>query len=54
MGRDIGRAKKVAVTELREIARVSYVGQITNMGSGRTRKLYKVRFWVGRDISVRG
>ena len=31
----IGRAKEAAVSELREIAGVAYLGQITNIGSGR-------------------
>ena len=35
----IARAKEVVVSELREIARVAYLGQITNIGSGRAGKL---------------
>ena len=35
----IARAKKFAVSESREIARVVYLGQITNIESGRARKL---------------
>ena len=35
----IARVKKVAVSESLEIARVAYVGQITNIGSGRAQKL---------------
>ena len=31
----IPHEKRVAVSELREIARVAYLGQITNIGSGR-------------------
>ena len=31
----IRRTKKVAVSESREIASVAYLGQITNIGSGR-------------------
>ena len=31
----IARSKKVAVSELYEIARVTFLGQITNIGSGR-------------------
>ena len=34
----IAQAKNVASSESREIARVAYLGQITNIGSGRTRK----------------
>ena len=34
-----GHAKEVAFSESREIARVAYLGQITNIGSGRVRKL---------------
>ena len=49
----IVRAKKVAVSESREIARVAYLAQITNIGSGRGRKFYKERFREGGDISVR-
>ena len=49
----IARVKKVAVSESREIARVAYLGQITNVGNGRARKLLKERSREGRDISVR-
>ena len=35
----IGHAKEVATSESREIARVVYLGQITNIGSGHVRKL---------------
>ena len=35
----IARAKMVVVPESREIAQVAYLGQIMNIGSGRTRKL---------------
>ena len=35
----IERAKKVAVFELIGITRVAYLHQITNIGSGRVRKL---------------
>ena len=49
----IGHAKKVAVSESREIAPVAYLGQITNIGSGRVGKLCKKRSREGRDISVR-
>ena len=45
-------SKMVAVSELREIARVAYLGQITNIGSRRVWKLYNERSWEGRDISV--
>ena len=38
----IGRAKKVAVSESREITWVAYLGQITNIGSSRARN-YKSR-----------
>ena len=38
---------------LREIARVAYLGQITNIKSGRARKLYKVQSQDGQDINVR-
>ena len=36
----IGRANEVTVSELREIARVAYLGQITNIGAVE-RKNYK-------------
>ena len=32
----IALAKKVAISELREIARIAYIGQIRKMGSDRT------------------
>ena len=48
----IGCAKKLAVSESRESARGAYFGKITNIGSGRTRKLKKKRSQEGRDISV--
>ena len=35
----IARAKKIAVSKLREIARVTNLGQRTIIGSGRARKL---------------
>ena len=35
----IGREKKIAVSESYEIAWVAYIGQITNIDSGLTRKL---------------
>ena len=35
----IGRAKMVAASESREIAWIAYLGQITNIGRGRTQKL---------------
>ena len=35
----IGHAKKVALSESREIARVAYFGKITNIGSGPARKI---------------
>ena len=35
----IGREKNVAALESCEMARVAYFGQITNIGSGRVRKL---------------
>ena len=34
-----GRANEVAVSESHEIARVAYLGEITNIGSGRAQKL---------------
>ena len=37
----IRRAKKVAVSESCEIARVDYLGQITNIGSSHVRKLLR-------------
>ena len=42
----------LGLSELREIARVAYFGQITIIGSGRERKLLKVRSHGGRDINV--
>ena len=50
----IGRTKKVAASESREIALVAYFGQITIIRSGRTQKLKQERSQEGRDISVRG
>ena len=47
----INYTKKVAVTKSREIARVAYLGQITNIGSYCARKLIKERSRGGRDIS---
>ena len=35
----ISNYKMGAVTESREIARIAYLGQITNIGSGRVQKL---------------
>ena len=35
----IGRAKKVELSELRKIAQVVYLGQITNFGSSCVQKL---------------
>ena len=49
----IGHAKKVAVAESCEIARVAYLGQIINIGSGRAQKLPKGRSREDRDISMR-
>ena len=46
-------AKKVAVSESLEIAWVAYLGQITNIGSGRVQKLSKEHSLEGRDISMR-
>ena len=37
--RAIGRTKKIAVSESREIARVAYLGEITNIESSRAQKL---------------
>ena len=34
LARAMGCAKNVAISESREIARVAYLGQITNIGSG--------------------
>ena len=39
LARVIGRAKKVAVSESCEIARVAYLGQITTIGSDYAQKL---------------
>ena len=39
----VARAKKVALLESREIALVASLGQITNIGSSRVRKLQKER-----------
>ena len=49
----IGCAKKLAVSESRESARGAYFGKITNIGSGRTRKLKKELSQADQDISVR-
>ena len=49
----IGCAKMVAVSESRGIALVAYLGQITNIGSGRVQKLLKESSRECRDISVR-
>ena len=46
-------SKKVAVLESREIAQVAYLGQITNIESGRAQKLSKECSREGREISVR-
>ena len=48
----IRHMKKVIVSELREIARVAYLGQITNIGSGRARKLLIERTREARENSV--
>ena len=48
----IGRAKNVVLSEPCEIAQVAYFGQITNVGSGRARKLQKDRSRDGWDFSV--
>ena len=48
-----GRVKEVAVSETHEIARVAYLGQVTNIGSGRARKLLKERSREGHVITVR-
>ena len=49
----IAQAKKVAVSESHEITRLAYLGEITNIGGGRARKLLKECSWEGRDISLR-
>ena len=49
----IGCAKEVVVSKSHKIARVAYLGQITNIGGGRVRNLLKERSREGRDISVR-
>ena len=49
----ISYSKQVAVSESCELARVAYLSQITNIGSGCARKLYKERSREGWDISVR-
>ena len=49
----IGRFKKVAVSLSHEIEQVAYLGQITNIGSSRVRKLLKKRSRESWDISVR-
>ena len=46
-------AKKVAVSESREIACVAYLGQIMNIGSGRARNLIKECSRDCQDIGVR-
>ena len=48
----IGRLKRVVILESRVIARVAYLGQITNTGGGRAGKLQKERSHEDRDISV--
>ena len=49
----ISYSKKVAVSESREIARVAYLGQITNIESDRGGKLEMERSSEGQGISVR-
>ena len=44
--------EKGFVSESQEVVRVAYLGQITNIGSGRVRKLLKDRSREGRDISM--
>ena len=46
----IWRAKRLAVSDSRGIARAAYLSQITNIGIGCGRKLYKERFQEGQDI----
>ena len=46
------RVKKVDVFESCEIARVAYLGQITNIRSGRVQKLYKERSREDKDITM--
>ena len=48
----IGRAKKVAVPDLRKIALVAFLGEIMKIGSGRALKLLKEHSREGRDIRV--
>ena len=48
----IAPAKKVVVSESREIAWVAYLAQITIIRSSRARKLWKERSWNGQDIIV--
>ena len=48
----IALVKKVAVSKSREIARVAYLGQITNIGSCCARKFEKERSQEEQDISV--
>ena len=48
----IAREQKVAVSESREIARIVYLGQITNIGSSRAQKLLMKHSRGCRDISV--
>ena len=48
----IACAKQVVVSELRGIARVAYLGEITNIRRDRTRKLLKEHYREGRDICV--
>ena len=48
----IAHAKKVAVSESREILQVAYLGQITIIGNGCVRNLSMERTREGRDISV--
>ena len=45
--------EKVAVSDLPKIARVVYLGQITNIESGCARELKNERSRDGRDISIR-
>ena len=45
--------KNVGILESREIARVAYLGQITNIGTGCVQKLLKELSQECRDIGVR-
>ena len=49
----ISYSKNDAVSESSEIARLAYLCQITNIGSGCARKLLKERTREGWDISMR-